>query len=80
MTTIRRIADTPDAPAPSLLTLLVTDGTSMAAIRGGKDLYWSTHKNRCVDSEGCPHYSDVLRRRLAGSRQSLHRLKRARQR
>ncbi|MBD88809.1 MAG: class II glutamine amidotransferase [Deltaproteobacteria bacterium] len=59
VTTIRRIADTPDAPAPSLLTLLVTDGTSMAAIRGGKDLYWSTHKNRCVDSEGCPHYSDV---------------------
>jgi predicted glutamine amidotransferase len=57
--TIRRIADTPDAPAPSLLTLLVTDGASMAAIRGGKDLYWSTHKNRCVDSEGCPHYADI---------------------
>jgi predicted glutamine amidotransferase len=57
--TIRRIADTPDAPAPSLLTLLVTDGASMAAIRGGKDLYWSTHKNRCVDSEGCPHSADI---------------------
>lgn len=56
---VRRIADTPDAPAPSLLTLLVTDGTSMAAVRGGKDLYWSTHKKRCLDSDGCPHYSDI---------------------
>ena len=38
----------------SLLTLLVTDGTTMAAVQGGKELHWSTHKQRCGDRDTCP--------------------------
>jgi glutamine amidotransferase len=57
--TVRRIADTPDAPGPALLTILVTDGVSMAAAHGGKELFWSTHKNRCLDRDECPHYADI---------------------
>jgi predicted glutamine amidotransferase len=40
---------------PSLLTFLVTDGTTLAATQGGKELYWSTYKTRCADRADCPH-------------------------
>ncbi|MCB9600566.1 MAG: class II glutamine amidotransferase [Sandaracinus sp.] len=43
--------------AESLLTLLVTDGTTMAAVQGGKELHWSTYKNRCGDRDSCPSLS-----------------------
>lgn len=39
------------------LTCIVTDGTTMAAHQGGKPLYWSTHKTRCADRDGCPSLS-----------------------
>jgi glutamine amidotransferase len=45
-------------PAPegktNLLTFLVTDGTTMVAHQGGKELFFSTYKRRCADRETCP--------------------------
>jgi glutamine amidotransferase len=42
---------------PALLTLMVTDGELLAATHGGKDLFWSTHKNRCSDRDRCSSLS-----------------------
>src|SRR5690606_13851596 len=42
---VRELCDEGDARA--LLTMIVTDGTAMAAVQGGKELYFSTHKTRC---------------------------------
>ncbi|MFK7991577.1 MAG: class II glutamine amidotransferase [Sandaracinaceae bacterium] len=42
---------------PIFLTTLVTDGTTMVAHQGGKELYWSTHKTRCGDRDVCPSLS-----------------------
>jgi glutamine amidotransferase len=39
------------------LTCIVTDGTTMAAHQGGKELYWSTYKTRCADRGTCPSLS-----------------------
>ena len=55
---VREIADGPDAPKPALLTLLATNGTSMAATQGGKELYWSTYKERCADRETCSYFAN----------------------
>ena len=41
----------------SLLTIVVTDGSVLAAAQGGKELYYSTHKTRCADRDECPHLS-----------------------
>lgn len=41
----------------SLLTLVVTDGQSLVAVQGGKQLYFSTHKKRCADRETCSSLS-----------------------
>lgn len=40
-----------------LTTCIVTDGTTMAAHHGGKELYWSSHKARCADRDACPSLS-----------------------
>lgn len=40
---------------PSLLTMVVTDGAVLVAIREGKELHVSTHKSRCGDRDVCPH-------------------------
>ncbi len=48
----KSIGDTPEKPA--LLTFMVTDGKTMAAVRTGKELYFSTYKSRCADRESCP--------------------------
>ncbi len=40
---------------PSPLTFIVTDGVTMAATQGGKELYLSTYKTRCADRDACPH-------------------------
>lgn len=39
------------------LTCIVTDGVTMAAHQGGKELYWSSHKTRCADRGTCPSLS-----------------------
>lgn len=46
-----------DVTDPLLLTLMVTDGRVLAACHGGKDLYWSTYKNRCSDRHVCKSLS-----------------------
>ncbi|MBX3251635.1 MAG: class II glutamine amidotransferase [Myxococcales bacterium] len=43
-----------DRQPESLLTLLVTDGVTMAAVQGGKELFWSSYKNQCADRDACP--------------------------
>lgn len=50
---VRATCDTPEDP--SLLTFIVTDGVTMAATQGGKELFFSTHKSRCSDRDTCPH-------------------------
>lgn len=43
-----------DAATPNLLTCIVTDGSTMVAHQGGKELFFSTYKRRCADRETCP--------------------------
>ena len=52
---VRELCDSSESRA--LLTIIVTDGTTMAAVQGGKELFWSTHKTRCADRESCPSLS-----------------------
>jgi glutamine amidotransferase len=40
---------------PSYLTFIVTDGITLAATHGGKELFCSTYKTRCSDRDACPH-------------------------
>lgn len=51
---VRSITDGADRESHALLTMIVTDGDTMAATRGGRELYWSSYKNRCADRETCP--------------------------
>lgn len=57
MKTIRLIADGPDAPSPALLTVLITNGTTMVAAQGGKQLFWSTYKTKCQDRDACSYFA-----------------------
>jgi predicted glutamine amidotransferase len=41
-----------------LTTCIVTDGTTMAAHQGGRELYWSSHKTRCADRGTCASLSE----------------------
>lgn len=54
---VRAICDVDPEKEPSLLTTIVTDGTTMVAAEGGKELFWSTYKTRCGDRESCPSLS-----------------------
>ena len=40
-----------------LLTAIVSDGDTMVATQGGKELYFSTYKTRCSDRDDCPSLS-----------------------
>ncbi len=51
--TVREVCD-PGAERPCLLTMIVTNGATMVATRGGKELYWSSYKSRCSDRDTCP--------------------------
>lgn len=51
---------------PSLLTFLVTDGQSMVALRMGKPLLFSTHKQRCPDRDACAWLDASCERAGAG--------------
>jgi glutamine amidotransferase len=33
---------------------MVTDGELLAATEGGRQLFWSSYKNRCADRDRCP--------------------------
>ncbi len=52
---VRRICD-PGAERPSVLTAIATDGQTMVAHRGGRELYWSTYKRRCPDRDACAFF------------------------
>lgn len=54
---VRAICDDGTAETRSLLTIIVTDGTTMASAQGGKELFWSTYKTRCADRDACPSLS-----------------------
>lgn len=41
------------------LTFLMTNGESMIAHQGGKQLYYSTYKRSCPDRESCSSFSEV---------------------
>ncbi len=51
---VRLLCDGREGLSPSLLTLLVTNCTVLAAIHGGKELVYSTDKTRCSDRDACP--------------------------
>ena len=51
---VRRLCDGETEASKALLSFLVTDGTTMAASQGGKELFWSSYKERCSDRESCP--------------------------
>ncbi len=52
--TIRELCDGESDESKALLTILVTDGTTMAGVRSGKELFWSSYKKRCSDRDRCP--------------------------
>ncbi|HEY3501004.1 MAG TPA: class II glutamine amidotransferase, partial [Polyangiaceae bacterium] len=52
---VRSLCD--ESSAPALLTLMVTDGELLAATQGGKELFWSSYKQRCSDRERCASLS-----------------------
>lgn len=52
---VREICDGSDAPGPSYLNLLATNGTTLAATKEGKELFFSTYKTKCSDRDQCPH-------------------------
>jgi len=52
---VRAIADGPAHEEQALLTLIVTDGQTMVATQGGKELHYSTYKTTCADRDTCPH-------------------------
>ena len=54
---IRELCDGPGEKERSLLTFMITDGETMAATQGGKELHWSTYKTHCADRESCPKLS-----------------------
>ena len=55
MREIREIVEPLEPDEPLYLTCIVTDGVTMAAHQGGKELHWSSHKERCSDRDSCPH-------------------------
>ncbi|MBK6579735.1 MAG: class II glutamine amidotransferase [Sandaracinaceae bacterium] len=57
ITLIRERCDTGEPEGDALLTIIVTDGTLMAATQGGKELFVSTYKTRCADRDECKSLS-----------------------
>jgi glutamine amidotransferase len=54
---VRELCDGRPGVDASLLTLMATDGESLVATQGGKDLFFSTYKTRCPDRGHCPSLS-----------------------
>lgn len=57
MREVRELCSPLEADENMFLTCIVTDGVTMAAHQGGKELYWSSHKTRCADRDTCPSLS-----------------------
>ena len=43
-------------PDRTYLTFVLTNGRTMVAHQGGKQLYYTTHKRRCPDRGHCPSF------------------------
>jgi glutamine amidotransferase len=56
---VRRICDARTPESPSTLTLMATDGESLVATQGGKELFVSTYKTRCADRGTCQSLSEA---------------------
>ncbi len=41
----------------TFLSFIITNGSTMLAHHGGKDLFYSTYKNRCQDRDICPSFA-----------------------
>jgi hypothetical protein len=54
---VRELCDGRPGVDAALLTLMATDGESLVATQGGKDLFFSTYKTRCPDRDHCPSLS-----------------------
>lgn len=54
---VREIADKAGGAAASTLTLMATNGETLVATQGGKELFLSTYKRRCADRDTCPSLS-----------------------
>lgn len=52
---VREVCDRPGAR--SSLTVMVTNGDTLVAAHGGKELFWSTYKTRCSDRAICKSLS-----------------------
>ncbi|MGE0791144.1 MAG: class II glutamine amidotransferase [Sandaracinaceae bacterium] len=57
LASVQRICGTLNDGEELFLTCIATDGSTMVAHHGGKDLFWSSHKTRCADREACPSLS-----------------------
>jgi len=56
--TVRRTREICDRDGHrATLTLLLTDGQTLVACHGGKQLYYSTYKRRCADRDSCSSLS-----------------------
>ena len=54
---VRELCDGTVEGKSALLTCVITNGELLAAQQGGKELYYSTYKNRCADRDTCPNLS-----------------------
>jgi glutamine amidotransferase len=54
---VREVSDRRRGVEPALLTLMATDGESLVATHGGKELFFSTYKTRCSDRGHCASLS-----------------------
>ncbi len=57
ITRVREICDSTENATRALLTMMVTDGETLVAAHGGKELFWSSYKTRCADRDACPNLS-----------------------
>lgn len=61
---LRALAD-PGAQKPSVLTFVVSNGPILAALHDGNSLWYSTHKARCPERQGCALYAPSCERQVA---------------
>lgn len=52
---VREICDT-GSRGRALLTIIVSNGATLVATRGGKELFWSSYKAVCSERDTCPNY------------------------
>lgn len=55
--TVRAVCGPLEQGEDAWLTCIATNGDTMVAHHGGKELHWSSHKTRCGDRDACPSLS-----------------------